>query len=743
MSEPGSLSNQRKVLIFCGGRGSGELANQLLDAGADVTCCVNAYDDGLSTGRLRLLFNVLGPSDIRKNLLSLMDLDAKGYWSRYEVFGHRYPADESKADSFRSEIAEICGVQGESAAPSSEFSRMLERTSPEFRKAIVQYLQRFYSELEKREKETGERFSFGDAAIGNFVLIGALYENGESWPAAIKELESLLETRGHVELVSEEDLYLSAICEDGRILASEAAVIGDSDGDIASLFLTERPAGDLEIASIAQERPLEEAISEINSRFAAKVTATESAKNVIAEADELIFGSGTFFSSILPTLMIPDVQQAVRANTNPKTMILNIVEEPDTRGFLGIDLVRHITDLVGTDSLQTIAVNVPPGDRRESYFTLDEDDLAAESVSAKIVKGDFESRTRPGRHDPLLLVNSLSAAGSGSVVPAKPLVSVLMLAWNRKEEVEIGLREMRKLNYPNIEFVVVDNGSTDGTAQMLFENFPEVNVVRLHKNTGMTGYNVGLATARGKYVIMLDDDSHLASDAVSKMVKIWELEENADVGLMAFRVINPINGSLVTHLWEERLGTVEPGREREITSFAACGAAVRRDLLDEVGYFDDDFFLYATEDDLSIRIWDAGHKIVYEPRCVSYHRESRLMRNWKRYGFGFRNATWFNIKHLPLYMLPLMFVRNMFWLVTRSIRFKSVQYFYYGLVGLIKGYFQFATPLSKRRPVKSKTAKFCLNDNWITRPIFSTSWQIYKNKRYILDKRGVSPSGGN
>jgi GT2 family glycosyltransferase len=265
-------------------------------------------------------------------------------------------------------------------------------------------------------------------------------------------------------------------------------------------------------------------------------------------------------------------------------------------------------------------------------------------------------------------------------------------------------------------------------------------VVRLHKNTGMTGYNVGLATARGKYVIMLDDDSHLAPDAVSNMVKLWETEENRDVGAMAFRVVNPINGSLVTHLWEERLNVAEPGREREITSFAACGAAVRRDVLDEVGYFDDDFFLYATEDDLSIRIWNAGYKIVYEPRCGSFHRESALMRNWKRYGFGFRNATWFNIKHVPLHLLPLMFVRNLFWLVTRSFRFKSFQYFFYGFVGLFKGYLQFSIPLSKRKPVKTSVAKFCLNDNWITRPIFSTSWTIYRNKRYILDKRGVSPS---
>src|SRR6185503_5778358 len=101
-----------KVVILCGGRGSGPLANQLLDQGASVTCLVNAYDDGLSTGRLRYIFDELGPSDLRKNLLSLMNLDVAGYWSRYEVFAYRYPAENDRAAEFRLEIEDLCTSGG-------------------------------------------------------------------------------------------------------------------------------------------------------------------------------------------------------------------------------------------------------------------------------------------------------------------------------------------------------------------------------------------------------------------------------------------------------------------------------------------------------------------------------------------------------------------------------------------------------------------------------------------------------
>ncbi len=742
------LTNQDKkpnILIFCGGRGSGELVNQLLDSGANVTCCVNAYDDGLSTGRLRQMFGELGPSDIRKNLLSLMDLDASGYWSRYEVFSYRYPADEAKAEVFRQEITAVCREE-EISEPSgaSEFSRMLARTSKEFRESIIKYLKIFLRELESAEKRLNLVFSFSDCAIGNCILMGAFFDYERSWGKAVNSLENLLVTRGKIEVVSEVDRHLFAVCKDGRVLPSEASVITDSDGDIVDIFLAEKPVNKLEAEKIVQDLGLEKALEKIRAEIHSPVSATESAIKAIENADALIYGSGTFHSSILPSLKIEDVRKAVKQNKNAKVMILNIVEEADTRGFSGMDLVGKIGEFVGKDSISHIAANAPNSEKVGTYFTLNETELSENRFTVKLIKGDFESRTRPGRHDSMLLVQSLNKVGKIRTSPQieisnQPLVSVLMLAWNRKEEVEIGLKEMRKMTYPKIEFVLVDNGSTDGTTQMVYEQFPEVNVVRLHTNTGMTGYNVGLATARGKYVIMLDDDSHLAPDAVAKMVKAWESEENKQVGAMAFRVLNPHNGSLVTHLWEERLTDVEPGREREITSFAACGAAVRRDVLDEVGYFDDDFFLYATEDDLSIRIWSAGYKIVYEPRCISYHRESRKQRSWGRYGYGFRNATWFNIKHLPLHLLPMVFIRNLFWLFTRSIRFRSFLYFYHGLIGLFQGYFQFLTPLKKRKKIDTKIAKFCINDMWITRPIFSTSWKIYKDKRYILDKRGVSP----
>jgi hypothetical protein len=84
-------------------------------------------------------------------------------------------------------------------------------------------------------------------------------------------------------------------------------------------------------------------------------------------------------------------------------------------------------------------------------------------------------------------------------------------------------------------------------------------------------------------------------------------------------------------------------------------------------------------------------------------------------------------------------VRNLFWLTLRGIRFRSFSYFFYGLVGYFQGYLQCRTALKKRRRVKPEVARFCLEDDWISRPIFSTVRRIFAGKRYILDKRGVTP----
>jgi GT2 family glycosyltransferase/2-phospho-L-lactate transferase/gluconeogenesis factor (CofD/UPF0052 family) len=734
------------VAILCGGSGSRGLANELMDYGAHVTCVVNAYDDGKSTGRLRRMFGVLGPSDLRKNLLSLMDPDAPGYWSLHEMFGYRFPVDAEAGPAFRREVEDICANGGSLArGERRELSRMAARLPDGKREPLVGYLRAFRGELVRREEEAGTSFSFSDCAIGNCILIGAYLTHERCWNRALDAIQALLCTRGCVELASVENRYLFGVCWDGRVLASEWEVITESDGDIAQLFLGEQPIQRQIAECRTVEQDFEVGLEQIRKKFHSPAAPNPRVLQTLAAADVIVYGPGTFHSSLLPTLMVDGIADALRESRASKILVTNIVEEADTRGYTCADIARAVFRCLGEQGCNHLIVNEPKQSRGKEHHSPHGADALAPMVN--VVLCDLEDRAIPGRHRASLLAKTmlrLTAPDRVAAVPVRhePLVSIVMLAWNRKDEVEIGLSELRNCSYPNLEVIVVDNGSQDGTAQMIYETFPEVTVIRMPKNDGMNGYNVGFATARGKYVIMLDDDSHPAPDSVETMVRIWEEDSEGRIGAMAFRLINPQLGSLISHLWEERLCDTELGREREITSFGACGAAIRRSVLDEVGFFDDRFFVYGTEDDLAIRIWSAGYKIVYEPRCSAYHRESGKNRSWKRYGRGFRNAAWFNLKHLPWHFLPQVIARNVFWLLVRSIRFRSGAFFIHGLLGYLQGYLQCWIPLSRRRVVTPDIARFCLDDDWISRPILRTVHKVIATKRYILEKRGVTPGLG-
>jgi len=114
-----------------------------------------------------------------------------------------------------------------------------------------------------------------------------------------------------------------------------------------------------------------------------------------------------------------------------------------------------------------------------------------------------------------------------------PLVTVNILSWNRKEDLRESLIELKKTTYPNIELIVVDNASTDGSPEMVEREFPYVKLIKMPKNIGIAGWNIGFEKANGKYIMVLDDDSYPAPDAIELMVEEFE-KADEDVGIIAF-----------------------------------------------------------------------------------------------------------------------------------------------------------------------------------------------------------------
>lgn len=227
------------------------------------------------------------------------------------------------------------------------------------------------------------------------------------------------------------------------------------------------------------------------------------------------------------------------------------------------------------------------------------------------------------------------------------LVSIVILTWNRKNDLRETLGKIRETAYSPIEIIVVDNASTDGTAEMVSSEFPAVNYLRQSKNSGIAGYNVGFKAAGGEFVVALDSDSYPGFDAITNMVALFD--KNRDTGCIAFDVrshqnIRPFN---------EAVDEVT----REVAGYHGAGVGFRKELFEKAGYWFEPFFLYFNEMDHALNILKAGYKILHSTAVRAYHKSSPVQRGSSRASYFYvRNGLWLVWRHYPLRrMLPVTF----------------------------------------------------------------------------------------
>ncbi|NNV07977.1 glycosyltransferase family 2 protein [Geobacillus sp. C56-T2] len=232
-----------------------------------------------------------------------------------------------------------------------------------------------------------------------------------------------------------------------------------------------------------------------------------------------------------------------------------------------------------------------------------------------------------------------------------PLVSIVMLAWNRKDDVRESLMHIQEIDYTPLEVIVVDNASTDGTPEMIESEFSDVRLIRMFKNIGIAAYNIGFENAKGKYIVIIDDDSFPARHAIRRMVQVFEEDER--LGVVAFDVRNYYNYDEIKNELEhtDETAEVKAVASDYLMSFNGAGVGIRKDLFKKIGYYPEEFFLYNNEMDCAFKIWDAGYRIEFYSNIVSYHKYSPKNRtSWRAPFYYTRNAFWLIWKHYPMDM---------------------------------------------------------------------------------------------
>jgi len=193
-----------------------------------------------------------------------------------------------------------------------------------------------------------------------------------------------------------------------------------------------------------------------------------------------------------------------------------------------------------------------------------------------------------------------------------PPVSIVFLAYNRREELRDSLGHvLEDLDYPDdkLEIIVVDNASTDGTAEMLRESFPAVQLIRNPVNVGASAWNVGMSTARGDWRMILDDDCYITGDALKTAVRAAEQHE-AD--LISFRVLS---GVVPDYAFNDEYIT-------GLLTFWGCSAMFSRRAIENEMFYDPNIFIWANEMELTMRLLDRGYRHLFLPEVESVHMKA-------------------------------------------------------------------------------------------------------------------------
>jgi GT2 family glycosyltransferase len=212
-----------------------------------------------------------------------------------------------------------------------------------------------------------------------------------------------------------------------------------------------------------------------------------------------------------------------------------------------------------------------------------------------------------------------------------PPVSIVIATMRGGPDLEACLQSIQAQAYPELELIVIDNGSTDTELARIPGRFARGRVLRNEENLGFVGANnQGIAASTGELVLLLNDDTVLEPGAVDRLVQtLVEHPSWAAVQAKLVRMDDPnlldTAGSFLTatgFLVHRGSGEPEEGFDAADEIFAAKGAAllIRSAALRQVGAFDPDFFAYLEETDLCWRLWLAGWRVGFAPDARVRHK---------------------------------------------------------------------------------------------------------------------------
>ncbi len=309
------------------------------------------------------------------------------------------------------------------------------------------------------------------------------------------------------------------------------------------------------------------------------------------------------------------------------------------------------------------------------------------------------------------------------------MVSIVIATWNRKDVLRETLTHYQHQSYHNIEILVIDNGSSDDTVEMLKREFPSVRIITLDHNTGVKAYNVGMRSAKGEIIVVSDNDSYLEPTGVEKIVQRFQ-HGSPQLAVVACEIAY-VPQRIIYEWYYHPVDKNSPKPDGYPAHlYIGAGAAIKRRVLEQVGYYPEDFFLYMNEVDLCTRIIGAGYEVRYFPDIVAFHKSSPVARSKGRTRLlSFRNIIWYYWKYFPIHIaFGRSLVRMPFDMIQLMIQhtnpfqvFAALGKTLWGLPGILK----------RRKPIPKQYVKEALGNK-------SEIANLYHSVRVMLSLRNAA-----
>jgi hypothetical protein len=249
-----------------------------------------------------------------------------------------------------------------------------------------------------------------------------------------------------------------------------------------------------------------------------------------------------------------------------------------------------------------------------------------------------------------------------------PKVSIIILNYNGKGVLGACLSSVFAVDYPNLEVILVDNNSKDGSFEEAKTNFSKAVFIKNKENLGFAaGNNAGIQFALEKmadYVLLLNYDTEVERDFVTRLIDVAESDDG--IGVLSPLIFEGrtkrvwFSGGKINWFRMKILHEKNPGK-RNLKSYptefiSGCSMMVKNKVFEKIGLLDEDFFLYCEDADFSYRAKKAGFKRMIVPQSIVYHYEkSEEIKASKVYWLVISGLIFFK-KNAPPWIKPWIFL---------------------------------------------------------------------------------------